>query len=141
MKKKLEMDEKGHTRPKYKNKKASRDIGTPRGYHFVTFWISLVMCFLHQDGTVFRLLAGNKSPDILFRPRDRIRIHSEGTSKVSKMTQIISIPDQKVFLISEKVDYLSIRNDDYCQEKRVIQCSNLRCHAWLDFLPLCENSQ
>ena len=75
---------------------------------------------------------GKSSPDILFRPRDRIRIHSEGTSKVSKMTQIISIPDQKVFLISEKADYLSIRNDDYCQEKRVTQCSILRCHTWFN---------
>ena len=100
--------------------------------------------FLQYDTVTLRLFVGKSSPDILFRPRDRIRIHSEGTSKVSKMTQIISIPDQKVFLISEKADYLSIRNDDYCQEKRVIQCSNLRCQPWFNitcqYLIFCNDS-
>ena len=88
--------------------------------------------FLQYDTVTLRLFVGKSSPDILFRPRDRIRIHSEGTSKVRKTTQIISIPDQKVFLISEKADYLSIRNDYYCQEKRMIQCSNLRCQPWFN---------
>ena len=74
--------------------------------------------FLQYDTVTLILFVGKSSPDILFRPRDRIRIHSEGTSKVRKMTQIISIPDQKVFLISEKADYLSIRNDDNCQYQK-----------------------
>jgi hypothetical protein len=65
---------------------------------------------------MLRLFLGKSSPDILFRPRNSVRIHSEGISTVSKLTQIIPAANQKAFYKSEMADYLFIRNDDYCQE-------------------------
>ena len=53
--------------------------------------------FLQYDTVMLRLFLGKSSPDILFRPRNRVRIHSEGISTVSKLTQIIPAANQKVF--------------------------------------------